>query len=331
MKTTMKTIKFLSILVLILFCAYCGKDKPAGEKPASTPTAAAEEAPQKVTDNRSVLIIDQTPVSLQVFKSFMMDRYPDPETVQKNPRLSSRLLDMFIEHRLIVHMMEQDGIPVSQKEVEDFLRSKQLPQDKKEDRAVIENVKAQKYLYYKLYKDLNVSDTEIRDFYYQNKDKFRKKKQVFLHQILVKDRDQAYEIRRTLQKSPHEFETIAGEQSVSREARKGGKMGLFEKGTLPKDMEDVVFALAPNTISPVVSSAYGFHIFKITEIKEARLLHLNAVKEEIKKELMGNKIRWAYEDYLAQLRKQLKVEIKHDVLGFTYQPVEGVNNDNSQN
>jgi parvulin-like peptidyl-prolyl isomerase len=141
-----------------------------------------------------------------------------------------------------------------------------------------------------------------------------------LYQILVKDRETALKIRGELKNFPQKFEEMAKKHSISMEASKGGLMGYFEKGTLPKDMEDVVFSLPLNTISPVVESSYGFHIFKITQKKRERLLYLNKVKSEIKNNLLSNKLREAYREFLNQARERLKIKINYKELYFQYQP-----------
>jgi hypothetical protein len=56
-------------------------------------------------------------------------------------------------------------------------------------------------------------------------------------------------------------------------------------------------------------------------------LFLEIVKDEIKNKLLSDKLRWAYEDYLAKLKKDLDIKVKYQSLFFTYQPVKGEQND----
>ena len=103
------------------------------------------------------------------------------------------------------------------------------------------------------------------------------------------------------------------------EASKGGLMGYFEKGQLPKDMENVVFSLRTNTISQVVKSHYGYHIFKVGKKKKRRLLYYKIVKPEIKKKLMSQKLRLAYQSFLKKTTQNLNIKINQNNLTFTYQ------------
>lgn len=307
---------------MILLCLNCGSDTPETEK-SGEPLKTAETA----GDQKVILTINLNKFTNKDLKNFMKSRHPDLSFNSLNPRLASRVFDTFIEHKMIMHQVEQANVPLDQVEIDNYLREKRLPLNKVDDPAVSESIKAQKYLYFTLYKDIDVTDAEIRQYYNRHMNDYRKSSEVFLHQIVVKDRDKAVEIHENLLKSPEKFTEIAEKQSISLEAKKGGKMGYFEKGTLPKDMEDVVFALDLNKISPVVKSPYGYHIFKVTKIKNERLLFLEKVKDEIKNKLLSDKLRWAYEDYLAKLKKELDIKVKYQSLFFAYQPIKGEQND----
>ena len=131
---------------------------------------------------------------------------------------------------------------------------------------MIRNVlKVQKYLLAKAYRDIEVSDGEVARFYETNLREFQKTEEIQLYQIMVKDREKLLGIRSELLNQPSRFEEIARSQSMSPEAANGGAMGFFEKGMLPQEMEEVVFSLNVNEISPIVESPYGFHLFKITQ------------------------------------------------------------------
>jgi parvulin-like peptidyl-prolyl isomerase len=175
-----------------------------------------------------------------------------------------------------------------------------------------------------------VTEKEIRDYYNRHIDDFRKRPEVLLYQILLKDKETALKVRGILDNNPRKFEELAKKESISGEAQKGGHMGYFEEGTLPKDMEQVVFSLSPQTISPVVESTYGFHIFKVTQKKKGRLLYLEKVRPEIKQKLMSEKLRKAYRVFLEEAAQDLSVSIKHQNLYFEYQNSEGDKKDENK-
>ena len=187
------------------------------------------------------------------------------------------------------------------------------------DEPTIRNVlKVQKYLLANAYKDMAVSDAEVAQFYESHLSDFRKSEEIRLFQIMVKDREQLLKIRQELLNQPSRFEEVARRESISPEAANGGAMGFFEKGMLPQEMEGVVFSLKVNEISPIVESPYGFHLFKITQKRKARMLLLDAVKDEIKSKMLSARLAAAYQDFLTELKMEVPVHMNYDNLYFSY-------------
>ena len=57
-------------------------------------------------------------------------------------------------------------------------------------------------------------------------------------------------------------------------AFRGGYMGEFTRGRMPKALEDVAFALEPDQISKVVETPEGFHILKRVKLELIRVEHI---------------------------------------------------------
>ncbi len=214
----------------------------------------------------------------------------------------------------------QDGTQVEEDEIASYLKEVQSRrQDLAVDPALIRGVlKVQKYLLANAYKDIEVSDGEVAGYYEANLKEFQRNEEIQLFQIMVKDRDKLLAIRSELLNQPSRFEEIARSESVSPEAANGGAMGFFEKGMLPKEMEEVVFSLKVNEISPIVESPYGFHLFKITQKKKSRRLLLAAVRDEIKSKLLSAKMSAAYGQFLQKLKTEIPIRIDLKNLYFTY-------------
>ncbi len=66
-------------------------------------------------------------------------------------------------------------------------------------------------------------------------------------------------------------------------------MGLFELGDLPKEMENVVFSLRPYVISPVTESEFGFHIFRVTQKMNKRVMYISKARPIIKNKILSDK------------------------------------------
>lgn len=328
-----KVIRLLqSALVLLSVLAVIGagcskKNAPPAQGGAETNEAGTEGTQTKpkvpTIDNNVILSIVEKKHTNGDFKAFVNAQYPDmaePDSGGFTTRILSRIFDSFVENKIISYAVEKEPIPVKEGESSEYLGKLKVDQDENlNSSAASQTLKVHKFLFYKIYDKIEVTAKEIRDYYNRNLEEFRKKPEVHLYQILLKDRETAISVRGQLKANPARFEEIAREKSIAQEAVNGGRMGYFEKGTLPKDMEDVVFSLRTNSISPVVESTYGFHIFKVTEKKKGRLLYLQRVEGEIKQKLLSQKMRKAYQDFYTQLKTDLNISINYDKLYFEYQ------------
>lgn len=324
----MKTLKLLILIVFISMYIGCGKK----EKPQDNNTAnstAEQSVKTKVKDSpedaKVVMQIGEQKYTNKDFKNFIKLQYAGIAEESPNPRLLSRLFDSFAEQKLIGYVANQQNIPVSDEEYQNYVRTLEKPspnQSPHDKNVIIEAIKIQKYLNTKIYNSINVSQKEIEAYYNSHKDDYRIRQQILLHQILVPNREQALKIIGELNNNPQKFEEIARTQSISQEKVNGGKMGYFEEGTLPQDMEKAVFSLKINSISPIFQSDYGFHIFKVSEKKKERLQFLEKVAGEIKNKVMSEKLSNAFQEFLDRSRKELKIIFTYDALYFKYHPVD---------
>ncbi|HSQ35481.1 MAG TPA: peptidylprolyl isomerase [Candidatus Binatia bacterium] len=317
----------LTILIVAVFFVHC--DNSSAEKQAKK---AADLA--TAVENQAVLVIGSISRTNRDLKSFFKLHYADIIAQKDNDKMLSRLFDVFCEQQILLFKAQQDNIQVSDLEVDDYLKGIQARRrDLVVDRAETLNVlKIQKYLLGNVYKDIAVSDAEVTQFYESHLDDFRRSEEIELFQIMAKEREKLLEIRQQLLGQPARFEEIARRDSISPEAANGGAMGFFEKGMLPQEMEGVVFSLKVNEISPLVESPYGFHLFKVTQKRKARMLALAAVKDEIRNKMLSARLAAAYQDFLTALKAAVPLQVNHGNLYFPYiKSDSGVNENETKN
>jgi peptidyl-prolyl cis-trans isomerase C len=112
------------------------------------------------------------------------------------------------------------------------------------------------------------------------------------------------EIRRT-----GSFERVAKRKSLDNAtAADGGELGYVLKDQLAPEFSEVAFILKEGAISKPVKTTYGWHVIKIDDVREAQPAEFEAVREQIKSNLIEQK----KQEYLQGIAQTLKVEILLD-------------------
>jgi len=315
----------LTILFFLVCCAGCKDDSAQKEIDRMEQN---KKQLQETLDNKIILQITENKFTNKDLKNYIRVNYPDLSEINGNLKLASRVFDSFIEEKTTLSFIQLGDIPVSNEEYKQYTANLNIRNEQIDRASIVNTIKLQKYLDTHVYKDIDVGSEEIREYYNKHHGEFTKKREVLLYQVFLKDKDKAFNIWSILQKEPQKFEELAASYSESIEAKSGGLLGYFEKGILPKEMEDVVFSLKLNKISPVTESPYGFHIFKITKQKRGgRLLFIRNVESEIKDKLLALKLTEAYRDFLKKLKNETRIDVRYNELYFKYQALKGENKD----
>ena len=173
-----------------------------------------------------------------------------------------------------------------------------------------------------------MTDKEIQDYYQKNIDLFKQPFQMRVSHISIQSdpkgddsrkkelRGKAEKILKKL-KDDQDFADLAREYSDGPTKNKGGDLGYLRKGQLEKQFESKVLALKKGEITDIIETEYGFHIFKVTDIKPETILAYENVKEKVKKFLVDEKTKQAADLYAKKLREKagagIEIFIKEDL------------------
>lgn len=315
---------FTSLLCSLFFFACSGgKQSPQDQNAAP---------PQQPEVPKTVLSISGKTFTTIDFDRFVQFKYSGMSDVSDiSDRLKSRFFDSFSDHALLIVSAEEEGVTISEGETAAYLSDLKIVTDNHDETALKEEALIQKYLFNRVYNQIDVDIRECQDFYKKHRNQFRKNKQIMLHQILLKDQKRAFEIKEILESTPSRFEEFALSESQSIDAKNNGTMGFFEQGQLPQEIEKIVFSLKKNDISQVIESPYGFHIFRVSQIREGHDLYFESVKDEIKNNLLSDKLHQAYDSFLTDLKEKHEIISHFENLPFKYVSNEyGGNNDPTQ-
>jgi hypothetical protein len=122
------------------------------------------------------------------------------------------------------------------------------------------------------------------------------------------------ELDQAIARAGEDFAKLAGEFSEDSVSRGRGGEYQFPHGKMVPEVEAAAFALKTNEISGLVTSAYGYHIIKLSEKIPAHKIKYADADAEIKRNLIQQAIEQQFPDYIARLRQEAAVEILEEKL-----------------
>ncbi|NVJ17414.1 peptidyl-prolyl cis-trans isomerase [Myxococcus sp. AM010] len=164
-----------------------------------------------------------------------------------------------------------------------------------------------------VYSRVAVTEEELRAWYAAHAQDFHEPEQVHAAQIVVKGLDEARRLQSQL-KSGKKFADLARRYSLSADAKLGGDLGFFPRGQMPPAFDEVVFKLGVGQVSDVVSTEYGFHLFRVLERKPARKREFAEVRALVEGKLLEQKRSQAQETFEKELRQKAQVQVNEATL-----------------
>jgi peptidyl-prolyl cis-trans isomerase SurA len=128
----------------------------------------------------------------------------------------------------------------------------------------------------------NVSEQEIQEAFEQNKAQLqRAPATVTFRQVVVAPKATAEAKARAKAKADSllvevraggDFEQIAKRESMDPASKpQGGDLGWNRRGAMVPEFERMMFSLPPGQVSPVVETAFGYHIIKVDRVQAAEV------------------------------------------------------------
>ncbi|NNG06633.1 MAG: hypothetical protein HKM90_02780 [Desulfobacteraceae bacterium] len=239
------------------------------------------------------------------------------------------LVSKLVDHYLILEYGRQNGITVSEKELE--IAVEDIKKDYPEE-AVFQQMLLQRYLDYEKWKEglkqqllvhkiiskaseniTPVTFLEIKTYFDTHRNQFTRPQMVKFSQIVTRTKDEAEDIRKRLKKG-ESLDDLAKKYSSTPEAENGGEVGWVSKGELHESIEKALFSLPIGRISRVTKTPYGYHIFKVQSKRPKGFKSLSEAMNEIESELFRQKQEAFHERWLIQLKGLFPVQINKEAL-----------------
>ena len=199
-------------------------------------------------------------------------------------------------------------------------------------------------------KNIVVEPADLKAYYDQNVQRLGAKEERRASHILItaaktapeaerqKAKSKAVELAVLVKKSPDTFADVARKNSQDPgSAPAGGDLDFFAREAMVKPFSDAAFAMKKGDVSDVVESDFGYHIIKLTDIKEAKQRTFEEMKPELEADVKKQKAQkkftesaegftnavYEQADSLKPTADRLKLDVK-TATGITRKPGQGV-------
>ena len=247
-------------------------------------------------------------------------------TLDGQEQLFEALVQQVLDHYLVLEYGRQQGIKITDEELESALTEIRRDYSDQEFReallqgdtdfpqwktALREQLLMRKIAVKVSEKVEPVSFPEIREYYESHKDEFSHPAMVRFRQIVTNTKPEAEEALKGVSQGK------AMEQLPEKQASPGGggHEGVWiAKGDLDETLERALFSLPVGKLSAVVESPYGFHILQVLERRTEGIRSLPEAMKEIEAKLFYEKESRFHAKWLKELRESMPFTINHELL-----------------
>jgi peptidyl-prolyl cis-trans isomerase SurA len=167
---------------------------------------------------------------------------------------------------------------------------------------------------------INIGHEEEMKYYQDHKADFVRPEQVAVRAIQIntegKPESELPALKEKAQKlidrvdQGEDFGELAKRFSDGPTAQQGGFLGVYKRGELSKEFEDMVFKMKNKQMTPVIETKQGFLVMQVLEHYDEGEQSFDKVENEIADKLYNQKMEPAMREYLKTLREQSYVVIK---------------------
>lgn len=212
----------------------------------------------------------------------------------------NQILDGAINRKLIAKKAIKDGIEKDTQYAEALAKIK-------EDLAL--QVWQSKEL-----EKIKFTDTEKRDFYNKNIDKFKIPETFEASHILVDSETDAKNIIKDIEKASNKetkFKELANSKSKDATNKNGGYLGKFAAEQMVPEFAEAVKSLPKGAYSKTpTKTQFGYHVIYVKDKMAAKTLTYDEVKDNVEQALTAEKFNKKIEELVTNLRKDAKIVIK---------------------
>lgn len=241
------------------------------------------------------------------------------------------ILNQLIDARLMIEQAKAENITAAQSEIdkilakikenfksqEHFLDVLQKEGDTEETlrEKIADDLLLKAYIDAHFGKVTDEDEAQIKKYYEENKNLFKKDIQVEASHILFdkNDYEKANEVREKILNGL-DFSDAAKKYSKCPSGENGGNLGYFGKGQMVPEFEKAAFSAPLGVVTQPVKSQFGYHLILVTDKTDSKIPTFDEIKDGLTEHLRQSKITYEIGKNSEELRKKFEVKIDNAIL-----------------
>lgn len=276
----------------------------------------------------AVAWVNGEPILFSVFWDEIKNRYNEVEEAASPQEdvlrvLKTKVLTDLIRERLLLQEASKRGITVSDEALADRIEKikegydggpfrKSLikhAMDYDEWRRQVRKTMIMEALFAAVTQEAGkVSDEDVARYYKDHRDEFLIPEAVELNQIVVKNRATAQRLLRRIHRGEN-FGALAARYSIGPEKEEKGRLGTFQRGQLPKPLEEAAFSTPPGKVTSIVETRHGFHLLQVVRRIPSHVQTEDEAREEIAAKLSRERQERFYDKWVEQLIQHSDIRV----------------------
>ena len=331
--------KDVFILVATLFLTLCFMSISNSESDATKGGEIKDRVIVARVNGEPVYKDELTPFTeqeLKKFKKYGMTRKQSPKVMK---HMEKRALEKLIAQELLVQESRNIKVDDIEKKVDEGVKRVKIKYKTEEnfksylesnnltEESMRENIRKgiyiEAYLEEKGIRNPVIPEEEIKSYYEETKENYRRDEYIKASHILIKADENASQEEKDAARGKAEkirteiiggkdFAAMAREFSEDGRAANGGDLNYIKRGFMPPEFDSVAFALKKDDVSDVVQTKYGFHIIKVFDKKPAGISPYEEVRSFIEKYLQKELSSKKMASHMEELKSKAKIEVLTD-------------------
>lgn len=157
-----------------------------------------------------------------------------------------------------------------------------------------------------------ISEENISNKYAELVNELSEKNEFHVFHIVSKDEKSSQKIAKELKsRGSSKFSSLAKKHSIDKgSAQNGGDLGYILEDNLIKEIAKGIEGLKNNQISAPIQSKFGWHLVKITDERKVNIPAFESVKDNIRDQLIQNKINEINSAIIKDAKVEVLLELK---------------------